>query len=235
MSAPISLLIVHDHRMFGEAVELLLTAGGDFEIVGSVATVAEAMEVCDRSSPDVILLGIDLPGANWLESMRALKSKCPDCRALIITAFPHPSVIAQAIEAGASGCIPKSHAVIDLVDSVKRVAAGELVLPSRDLAAVLGELQTNLRVRLDSGELLDRLTDRERQILQAVAKGRSTDEVAATMFISRHTVRGHVKNILSKLQVHSKWEAVTLALRHGLVHIEGLSESRPTRPRDLTG
>jgi two-component system nitrate/nitrite response regulator NarL len=128
-------------------------------------------------------------------------------------------VIADALAAGACGYVPKTRAVDELMDVVRRAAAGELVMPERDLAAVVDQLRGS---RPSSGELaLRRLTPREAEILRSLASGQTTTQVAESLGISALTVQSHVKSILAKLGVHSKIEAVTLAWRHGLARADG--------------
>ncbi len=128
-------------------------------------------------------------------------------------------MIASAIDAGASGYVPKTHAADELVSVIRRAAAGEMVLPSKDIGAILGRLQKVREIRTDEGQLVARLTPRELEVLQSLADGKSTDEIAQALFISPRTVRSHVKNVLAKLGVHSKLEAVTMALRYGVIRV----------------
>jgi NarL family two-component system response regulator LiaR len=219
MTAPISVLVVDDHRMFAEALEMLLAGEEDVEIAGAVGTGEEALEVVARVSPGVVLMDIDLPGIDGIEATRRIRELSPSTQVVIITAYQEPAVMARAIEAGACGFVPKTQTADQLVGVIRGAAAGEMVLPSGDIRAVLGKLQAAQRARADAGWLIDQLTSREIQVLQAIAQGSSTREVAETLFISQLTVQTHVKNILAKLGVHSKLEAVTFALRHDLIRI----------------
>ena len=219
MTAPISVLVVDDHRMFAEALEMLLAGEEDVEIAGAVGTGEEALEVVARVGPDVVLMDIDLPGIDGIEATRRIRELSPLTQVVIITAYQEPAVMAQAIEAGACGFVPKTETADQLVGVIRGAAAGEMILPSGDIRAVLGKLQAAQRARNDADRLIDQLTSREIQILQSIAQGRSTKEVAESLFISQLTVQTHVKNILGKLGVHSKLEAVTFALRHDLIGI----------------
>jgi len=219
MTAPIRVLVVDDHRMFAEALEMLLAGEEDVEIAGAVGTGEEALEVVARVGPDVVLMDIDLPGIDGIEATRRIRELSPLTQVVIITAYQEPAVMAQAIEAGACGFVPKTETADQLVGVIRGAAAGEMILPSGDIRAVLGKLQAAQRARNDADRLIDQLTSREIQILQSIAQGRSTKEVAESLFISQLTVQTHVKNILGKLGVHSKLEAVTFALRHDLIGI----------------
>lgn len=219
MTETISVLVVDDHRMFAEAIELLLGGREGIEIVGTVGTGEEAVELVKHRAPNVVLMDIDLPGIDGIETTRQIRAEAPDAQVIVITAFQEPGTIASAIQAGASGYVPKTKAADDLLDVIKMAAAGEMVLPSGQLSQILGRLQEQTRGASDAGRRLGELTSREIQVLQAMADGKSTTDVAQDLFISPSTVQTHVKNILSKLGVHSKLEAVTFGVRHGMVRI----------------
>lgn len=213
-------LVVDDHEMFSEALELLLGRQPDVELVGSARDAAEAMDMLHHD-PDVVLMDLDMPGTDGIEATRQIRERIPGAKIVLLTAIQSPEVIAEALSAGACGYVPKTRAVDDLMDVVRRAAAGEIVLPERDLAAVLAQLGGNGK-RVSAAEAaLARLTPRENEILRALADGNTTSQVADSLGISALTVQSHVKNILAKLGVHSKIEAVTLAWRFGLASANG--------------
>src|SRR5262245_51330962 len=206
-------LVVDDHEMFSEALELLLGRQPDVELVGSARDADEAMAMLD-AGPDVVLMDLDMPGTDGIEATRQIRERTPQTKVVLLTAIQSPEVIAEALSAGACGYVPKTRAVDDLMDVVRRAAAGEIVMPEQDLAAVFERLEL---ARADSGQAaLERLTPRETEILSALASGHTANEIAGSLGISSLTVQSHMKSILAKLGVHSKIEAVTLAWRHGL-------------------
>ncbi len=219
MTDPIRVLIIDDHRMFADALQLLLGGEDDIDMAAAASTAEEALEIAGTVLPDVVLMDIDLPGIDGIEATRILRQRQPLASVVIITAYQQPDVIASAIDAGASGYVPKTHAADELVSVIRRAAAGEMVLPSKDIGAILGRLQKVREIRTDEGQLVARLTPRELEVLQSLADGKSTDEIAQALFISPRTVRSHVKNVLAKLGVHSKLEAVTMALRYGVIRV----------------
>jgi DNA-binding NarL/FixJ family response regulator len=222
LSDPVRVLIIDDHRMFADALQLLLRGEEGIDLAATASTAEEALEISESMRPDVVLMDIDLPGIDGIEATRMFRQRQPGVTVVIITAYQQPDVIAAAIDAGASGYVPKTHAADELVSVIRRAALGEMVLPSRDIGAILGRLQRAREIRTDEGHLVARLTPRELEVLQSLADGKSTAEIAQALFISPRTVRTHVKSVLAKLGVHSKLEAVTMALRYGVIRVDRL-------------
>jgi DNA-binding NarL/FixJ family response regulator len=211
-------LVVDDHQGFSEALELLLRRQPDVRLVGSARGAAEAFGMLE-DEPDVVLMDLYMPGVDGIEATRRLRELVPHAKVVLLTAVQRPEVIADALAAGACGYVPKTRAADELMDVVRRAAAGELVMPEDDLAPVVERL---LGGRRASGErALRSLTPREAEVLGALALGSTPSEIATALGISALTVHSHVKNILAKLGVHSKIEAVTLAWRHGLTKVDG--------------
>jgi DNA-binding NarL/FixJ family response regulator len=214
----IRVLVVDDHRMFADAIELLLAGEEGLEVVGVAETAEEALDVCDRECPAVVLMDIDLPGMDGVDATKRVLETCPDARVVVVTAF-QGEVMMRALEAGARGYLPKTRAAEELTGVIRRAAAGEMILPTGEVGGVPSSLRKDRSAKSGALERLGGLTSREVQILQALADGMSTSEVAEALVISPLTVQSHVKSILFKLGVHSKLEAVTIALRHGIIRV----------------
>jgi DNA-binding NarL/FixJ family response regulator len=220
---PTRVLVVDDHEVFSDAVAMLLERQPDVRLVGAARDAEEAIRLFigdPDDQPDVVLMDLDLPGTDGIQATRRIRELSPGAKVVVLTALQDPEVIADALAAGACGYVPKTRAVDELMDVVRRAAAGELVMPERDLAPVLEQLR-NAHARPEGELLLRRLTPRETEILRSLAGGKTTTQVAELLGISALTVQSHVKSILAKLGVHSKIEAVTLAWRYGLTPAGG--------------
>ncbi len=220
MNEPIRVLVVDDHRMFAEAIDLLIGGRHGIQVTQIVPNGEEALEACEADCPSVVLMDVNLPGMDGVDATREVLKRCPETRVVIMTAFQELDVIVRAMAAGACAYVPKSHAADDLIDTIRRAAAGEIVLPTGDLCAVVAELQSRRSERTRAARGLQQLTSRELEILQLLGEGKATHDIAAKLFISPFTVQSHVTGILTKLGAHSKLEAVTFALRHGLIHLD---------------
>ena len=210
----INVLVVDDHEMFSEALVLMLGQQPEVRLLGAAGEASEALRMCIAEPPDVVLMDIDLPEVDGVEATRRIRAACPGTKVVVLTGLESPRIVATAMQAGACGYVPKTRAVDELMDIVRRAAAGEIVMPAEDLAPVLDELRVAREVPTRENAL-ERLTPRETEILRALAAGDSIPEIATALGISALTVQSHVKNILAKLGVHSRLEAVTLAWRHG--------------------
>jgi DNA-binding NarL/FixJ family response regulator len=204
---------------------MLLRTRATIGAVTAVESAEEAVTVCQNGCPDVILMDLDLPGMGGLDGIDGIRQACPESRVVVVTALRSPEMVARAVRSGAVGFIHKSRAAEELIAVVERAAAGGIVISPDDIfsAASYGGLDRDGRTRGDGngygGAVFDRLTAREVEILRVLAEGMSTAEVAEALFISPLTVQSHVKSILAKLGVHSKLEAVTYALRRGIIEL----------------
>ena len=217
MTPPIRVLIVDDHRLFAQALELLLRGEEGIQVVGAAETGEGALEFCQGAQVDVALVDIDLPGMDGIAATRRLRELQPGTQVVVITAFQQPEVIAEAVRAGACGYIVKTDVADTLVGAIRLATAGKMVLPAGNLSHMVSPFQPPPPQGLGQPQEESPLTEREIQILEAVADGQSTFQMAEAFLISVSTVRSHVKSILSKLGVHSKAEAVMKAVRLGLI------------------
>jgi DNA-binding NarL/FixJ family response regulator len=213
------ILIVDDHDMFADSLRMALSAQPDFEVVGTASTLARAKRLVATTAPDVVLLDHRLPDGLGVDSISDLKAIRPEAQVVVLTAAAADSMLVAATEAGCAGFILKTSPLDELVSAVRTAAAGEIMVSSDLLSQLLNRLQHQ-----DEQPATD-LTVREQEILQLIAEGLTNGSIAARLFISVNTVRNHVQSILAKLGAHSKLEALSLAIRDGLIHPPGASAS----------
>jgi DNA-binding NarL/FixJ family response regulator len=221
MSRDITVLVVDDDAGLVEGLTSTMPPG--VFVIGPVDDADEAAARCGDGSVDLAIVDLDRADERGLEVVGSLRDACDGARVLVMTDRDGAELVAGALGAGACGFLSKSTGAEDVVQTFRRAIAGELVLPAVDLAVMIRSLDRRgggVGNGVTNEARLGSLTSRENEILQALCDGRSTNEVAGTFGISRMTVQSHVKNILSKLGVHSKIEAVTLAWRYGLSSAE---------------
>jgi DNA-binding NarL/FixJ family response regulator len=212
---PIRVLLVDDHQLLTGALSQMLALERDIDIVGVAGTVAEARTMA-RERLDVVLMDYRLPDGTGAEATRAIKSRWPTARIVMLTALNDDETILESIQAGADGYLTKDRAVEDVVSAVRAAQAGETLLPR---SVIMGIAQRVAAAREHGAERrhVEPLTPRELEVLRALTEGLSTPEICERLFIAPNTLRTHVQNIMGKLRVHSKLEAVAFALRHRLV------------------
>ncbi len=215
----IRLLIVDDHDMFAESLRLALSAEADIEVVGTAPTLAKARTLIVSETPDVVLLDHRLPDGLGVDSIAELKALRSSAKIVVLTAAAEDSMLVTATEVGCAGFILKTSPLDELVAAVRTAAAGEIMVSSDLLARLLNRLHH----RYD--EPAHDLTAREREILELIAEGLTNGAIAQRLFISVNTVRNHVQSILSKLDAHSKLEALSVAIRDGLIDPPGAAPS----------
>jgi DNA-binding NarL/FixJ family response regulator len=212
---PIRVLLVDDHQLLTDALRQLLAHEPDLTVVGVAGSVAEARAAA-RERVDVVLMDYRLPDGTGAEATRAIKARWPGARVIMLTAVNDDETVLDSIQAGADGYLTKDRASQDVVDAVRAAHAGEILLPR----AVLFGIARRVAAAREQGVVqqpIEALTPRELEILRALADGFPTREICARLSIAPNTLRTHVQNIMGKLGVHSKLEAVAFALRHRLV------------------
>lgn len=208
----VRVLLVEDHEMVAQGLRAALGDEPDLDVVGWASTVADGVDQYRALRPDIVLMDYRLPDGSGTDAAERIRNDDADACVLLITGATDDGVVAAALEAGCSGFISKDRGLDELGQAIRAAARGAAVFPADLLAAATrrGERRRGIG---------DDLTDRELEILRLLAEGRSTEDIAGSLFLSHHTVRNHVRNLLAKLQAHTKLEAVVLAARAGIVHI----------------
>lgn len=209
----IRLLIIDDHEMVREGLKSMLTSEPDFDIVGDAANAEQAYELIHRLHPDVILLDVRLPGKSGIEICRSVTERYPDIAIIILTTFTDETLVAQCIQAGARGFIVKDIERFDLKRSIWAVARGEAAIDPKAAVAVLAQLRRTPQVEQVSASI--QLSPQQIVILRMVAQGLSSREIATQLYLSENTVKGYVQEILHRLSVKNRTEAVMFAVKQG--------------------
>lgn len=213
-----SVLLVEDHASFSESFAMMLEGVGDLEVVGQAVSVGEARRMSSLK-PDVAVVDLGLPDGSGADVIRDLGELSPETKVLVLTASVEREEVAQAIEAGAEGFLHKSSGMTEVIDAIRRLVAGEVLLPPEETIALL-RLAARRREEWHRQRMaVMKLTPREIQVLEALAEGLDSEEVARKLGISVETERTHIVNLLGKLGAHSRLEAVVIAVRHGVVEI----------------
>src|SRR5262249_38740863 len=217
---PIRVLIVDDHALFRRGLEMVLAEEPDIEVVGEASDGAEAVEKAGQAVPDVVLVDIRRPRRGGSEACRAMKELSPSAKIVMLTISDEEEDLFEAIRAGASGYLLKDIPYDEVADVVRAVHGGQSLINPSMAAKLLAEFAA--MGSRDGSERVEqvpapRLTEREIEVLKLVARGMNNRDIAKELFISENTVKNHIRNILEKLQIHSRMEAVMIAGRETLI------------------
>lgn len=211
---PYRVLIADDHTIFRDGLRALLLSAPDAELAGEASTGVEAVAMALALQPDVVLMDIQMPGINGVEATRQIVRESPHIGVLIITMYEDDAFVFQAMCAGARGYLLKGATHAEMLRAIEAVAGGEAIF-SPVIARRLMEYFASMRPNV-SALAFPELTEREREILSLIAQGRKNAEIASLLTLSAKTVRNHVSNILSKLQVADRGQAIIRAREAGL-------------------
>jgi DNA-binding NarL/FixJ family response regulator len=208
---PIRVLIVDDHEVLASSLAHVLDAEHDLVAVGIAGTVQRARELITTTSPDVVLLDHRLPDGDGVSAIGELRNLRSSARIVVLTASAADHVLIAAIEAGASGFVSKTRSLGEVTSAVRAAATGEAVISPEMLSRLLPRLSRG------TAGAHQELTEREREVLGLLAAGMTNAAIAQQLVVSVHTVRNHVANLSAKLGAHSKLEALSIAVREGLL------------------
>jgi DNA-binding NarL/FixJ family response regulator len=217
----ISVLLADDQSLLRRGFRMILEAEGDLTVAAEAGTGEEAVEAARRHTPDVVLMDIRMPGTDGIEATRRIVAAGSRARVLVLTTFDLDEYAFGALRAGASGFLLKDVRPAELVAAIRTVAAGDAVVAPRVTRRLLEEYARSLPLtavqRAQRYPRLGSLTEREREVLVAVARGLSNAEIAASLYVSEATVKSHVGRILAKLGLRDRVQVVVLAYEAGLI------------------
>ncbi len=203
------ILLVDDHEIVRQGLKALIDSHDDLEVVGEGASVEDAIKRTGFDSPEMVLLDVRLPDGSGVEACREIRQRFPDVRVLMLTSFADEDALIAAIMAGASGYVLKRIRGDELIDSIRRVCAGESLLDPD----MVGRLFDRLRTGGSTDPLLEKLSDQERKILGFIAEGMTNRQIAAEMFLAEKTVKNYVSNMLTKMGMSRRTEAAAYMAR----------------------
>ena len=220
-SEGLRVLICDDHALFRRGLEMVLENEPDIEVVGEATDGIQAVEKAQELMPDVVLMDVRMPKRSGIEATQQIKELLPHVKILVLTISDEEADLYDSIKAGAAGYLLKEIATDEVADAIRSVWAGHSRISPAMASKLLTEFQAMTKRADDRQQIAPpRLTDRELEVLRLVAKGLNNRDIAKNLYISENTVKNHIRNILEKLQLHSRMEAVIYAVREKILEIQ---------------
>ncbi len=214
------ILIADDFAIVRQGLKKVLNAKPDLEVVAEAEDGDEAIRKAEEFAPDVVLMDVRMPKVSGIAATRAIADVIPTAKILMLTVSDEEADLYQAIKAGATGYLLKEISIEEVADAIREVNEGQSLISPSMASKLLTEFASMIKKTDDRQQVpTPRLTDREMEVLKLVAKGLNNRDIAKQLFISENTVKNHIRNILEKLQLHSRMEAVVYAVREKLLEI----------------
>ncbi|MBN2326294.1 MAG: response regulator transcription factor [Candidatus Omnitrophica bacterium] len=213
----IKIILADDHSIIREGLRPLLEKEEDMEVIGEAETGRQALQLVEKLNPDVVIMDISMPDLNGIEAARRIQQDFPQCKIVALSVHTDNQYVARMIQAGASGYLPKNCAFKELSAAIREAINGKTYLSPKVVDSVVQYLK---KMSPDSDSAAALLTPREREILQSLAEGKLTKEIASTLNISERTVEAHRQNIMTKLDMHSIAELTKYAISQGIISLE---------------
>ena len=217
---PIRVLVVDDHALFRRGLQMVLEQETDIEVVGEASDGSEAIKCAVETLPDIVLMDVRMPRRGGIDACTAIHDAVPSAKIIMLTISDEEADLYEAIKAGAMGYLLKEISIEEVASSIRAVHGGQSLISPSMASKLLTEFASMVK-RTDERQQLPtpRLTDREMEVLKLVAKGLINRDIAKELFISENTVKNHIRNMLEKLQLNSRMEAVIYAVREKLLEI----------------
>ena len=217
---PIRVLVVDDHALFRRGLEMVLSQEPDIDLVGEASDGSEAVAKAGQTLPDIVLMDVRMPKRSGIEACTAIKDIAPSAKIIMLTISDEEADLYDAIKAGAMGYLLKEISIDEVAAAIRAVHGGQSLISPSMASKLLSEFASMIK-KGDSRQQVPapKLTDREMEVLRLVAKGLNNRDIAKELFISENTVKNHVRNILEKLQLHSRMEAVVYAVREKILDL----------------
>ena len=217
---PIRVLVVDDHALFRRGLEMVLEQEPDIDVVGEASDGAEAVAKAMDTTPDIVLMDVRMPRRGGIDACMSIKDAVPSAKIIMLTISDEEADLYDAIKAGAMGYLLKEISIEEVATAIRAVHGGQSLISPSMASKLLSEFASMIKRSDERPQLpAPRLTEREMEVLRLVAKGLNNRDIAKQLFISENTVKNHIRNILEKLQLHSRMEAVVYAVREKLLEI----------------
>jgi DNA-binding NarL/FixJ family response regulator len=217
---PIRVLVVDDHALFRRGLQMVLEQEPDIEVVGEASDGSEAVETAAETLPDIVLMDVRMPKRGGIDACTAIHDVAPSTKIIMLTISDEEADLYDAIKAGAMGYLLKEISIEEVASAIRAVHGGQSLISPSMASKLLTEFAAMVKKTDERQQVpAPRLTDREMEVLKLVAKGLNNRDIAKQLFISENTVKNHIRNILEKLQLHSRMEAVVYAVREKLLEI----------------
>lgn len=214
-------MIVDDHALFRRGIHMVLDSEDGIEVVAEAGDGSEAIDKAEEAMPDVVLMDVRMPKRSGIDATASMRELLPNARILMLTVSDEDQDLYESIKAGASGYLLKEISIEEVANAVRAVHAGQSLISPSMASKLLNEFASMVKRGEDRQTLpVPRLTPRELEVLRLVAQGLNNRDIAKELFISENTVKNHVRNILEKLHLHSRMEAVVFAVREKILDIK---------------
>jgi DNA-binding NarL/FixJ family response regulator len=215
---PVRVLVVDDQELFRRGLIMLLGSDSDIDVVGEAADGVTATDLAVKTAPDVILLDVRMPRRTGVEACRAIKEAVPSAKIIMLTVSDEEADLYESVKNGAAGYLLKDSSIEEVAQAIRVVNEGQSLISPSMAVKLIDEFKQMSKPDKEQSTAL-KLTERELEVLRLVARGLNNREVAKELFISENTVKNHVRNILEKLQLHSRMEAVMYAMKEKLLDL----------------
>ena len=213
----ITVAMIEDHQLLVDSLGLMLRYEDDIQFLGAAASLADGIDLVQTCTPQVLLLDVGLPDGNGLDLIPEIVETSPKTNIVVLTSLSDEATLVRVVDSGISGFVSKNSQLSDLLATIRKAAEGEIVIPTSLLMGLLMRMPRDRAAAYREEKGWERLTLREQEILGMLAMGKSGNEIADELHIAPLTVRTHIRNLMSKMSVHSRLEAVAFGLKNGII------------------
>ena len=213
----IRIVMIEDHHILVDSLSLMLRYEPDMEFLGSADSLEKGRRLLKETEPDVLLLDVGLPDGSGLDLIPEVNQISPETNIIVLTSLTDETTLMRVVDSGISGFVSKDSQLSELLLTIRKAADGEIVMPTSLLVGLLMRMPRDRGAAYQDDKGWERLTVREQEVLELLASGKTGDEIAESLHIAPLTVRTHIRNIMAKMGVHSRLEAVTFGIKNGII------------------